>query len=220
VPRGLPPRPRPGFAPPRTILVLASHCRICARQLTQLESQRRGVGPDCYRNYGDRVVFAANPALTESSCSRARTGPVRGSRTPDAKGGWKAFGLRWPTGWTARPSSSTSTCCTSCSTAAVWPTDRCGAVPAWAGHEEAPAGGYGPRRGSPGETPAGNDPGRAPFMAGIGTRERDVEVHHVATLGEDHESAAHPSLRPRRHANTAPPGIRVLPVPTARCSSS
>ncbi len=45
------------------------------------------------------------------------------------------------------------------------------------GQEEAPARGDGPERGSPGETPAGNDPGRAPFMAGIGTGVWDVEGH-------------------------------------------
>jgi hypothetical protein len=45
------------------------------------------------------------------------------------------------------------------------------------GQEEAPARGDGPGRGSPGETPAGNDPGRAPFMAGIGTGVWDVERH-------------------------------------------
>lgn len=55
------PRTRPGFAPPQMLLVLADRCRICRRPLTNTESRRRGVGPDCYRNYGARVVHAANP---------------------------------------------------------------------------------------------------------------------------------------------------------------
>lgn len=61
------PRARPGFAPPQTVLVPASRCRICSRPLTNSESRRRGVGPDCYRSYGPRVVHAANPAFAEWS---------------------------------------------------------------------------------------------------------------------------------------------------------
>lgn len=67
-PKPLPaPRPRPGPAPPPTILVHASRCRICGRPLTNLESRRRGLGPDCYRNYGARLVHASNPAFGEWS---------------------------------------------------------------------------------------------------------------------------------------------------------
>jgi len=61
------PRTRPGFAPPQTVLVQASRCRICGRPLTNSESRRRGVGPDCYRKYGARVVHAPNPAFAEWS---------------------------------------------------------------------------------------------------------------------------------------------------------
>lgn len=61
------PRARPGFAPPQTVLVPAVRCRICSRPLTNAESRRRGVGPDCYRSYGPRVVHAANPAFAEWS---------------------------------------------------------------------------------------------------------------------------------------------------------
>lgn len=61
---------RPGFAPPELIVIPASHCRICGRQLTNSDSRRRGVGPDCYRNYGPRVVHAANPAFAEWSARK------------------------------------------------------------------------------------------------------------------------------------------------------
>lgn len=61
------PRARPGFAPPQLILIPANNCRICGRRLTKSESRRRGVGPDCYRNYGARVVHAPNPAFAEWS---------------------------------------------------------------------------------------------------------------------------------------------------------
>jgi hypothetical protein len=61
------PKPRPGNAPAQTILVPASHCRICGRLLTNAESRRRGVGPDCYRNYGARLVHVPNPAFAEWS---------------------------------------------------------------------------------------------------------------------------------------------------------
>lgn len=61
------PRPRPGLAPPKMVLVHASRCRICGRPLTNFESRRRGVGPDCYRKYGARVVHVANPAFAEWS---------------------------------------------------------------------------------------------------------------------------------------------------------
>lgn len=49
------------------ILVQASRCRICGRPLTNSDSRRRGVGPDCYRTYGARVVHLANPAFAEWS---------------------------------------------------------------------------------------------------------------------------------------------------------
>lgn len=61
------PRSRPGFAPPAQILLPASRCRICGRPLTNSESRRRGVGPDCLRNYGDRIVHVPNPAFAEWS---------------------------------------------------------------------------------------------------------------------------------------------------------
>lgn len=64
------PRARPGFAPPETVLVHAIKCRICGRALTNSESRRRGVGPDCYRNYGPRMVHAANPAFAQWSARK------------------------------------------------------------------------------------------------------------------------------------------------------
>lgn len=61
------PRARAGSAPPQTLLVPASRCRICGRPLTNADSRRRGVGPDCYKSHGPRVVHAANPAFAEWS---------------------------------------------------------------------------------------------------------------------------------------------------------
>lgn len=68
------PRPRPGLAPPKLLLVQASRCRICGRQLTNADSRRRGVGPDCLRNYGPRIVHAPNPAFAEWSARRSLMG--------------------------------------------------------------------------------------------------------------------------------------------------
>jgi hypothetical protein len=65
------PRPRLGRAPAERMLVPASRCRICGRPLTNAESRRRGVGPDCYRNYGARVVNVPNPAFAEWSNRKA-----------------------------------------------------------------------------------------------------------------------------------------------------
>ena len=65
------PRARPGFAPPQMLLVPAVRCRICNRPLTNAESRRRGVGPDCYRTYGARVVHAPNPAFADWSNRKA-----------------------------------------------------------------------------------------------------------------------------------------------------
>ena len=59
------PRNRPGRAPRPTVLLPAVRCRICGRALTNSESRRRGVGPDCYRNYGARVVRVPNPAFSD-----------------------------------------------------------------------------------------------------------------------------------------------------------
>lgn len=64
-------RARPGFAPPQTVLVPAVRCRICNRPLTNAESRRRGVGPDCYRTYGSRIVHAPNPAFAVWSDRKA-----------------------------------------------------------------------------------------------------------------------------------------------------
>lgn len=65
-----PARPRPlrapsvriDRAPPEWTVVLADRCRICNRALTNATSMARGVGPDCYANYGARVVRAPNPS--------------------------------------------------------------------------------------------------------------------------------------------------------------
>ena len=65
------PRVWPGFAPRRVLLVEANRCRICSRPLTNSESRRRGVGPDCYRKYGPRVVHIPNPAFTQWSERKA-----------------------------------------------------------------------------------------------------------------------------------------------------
>lgn len=65
------PRAWPGLAPSQMVLVPAVRCRICNRPLTNSESRRRGVGPDCYRTYGSRVVHAPNPAFADWSNRKA-----------------------------------------------------------------------------------------------------------------------------------------------------
>lgn len=50
-----------GFKPAEQLLVPAMRCRICNRPLTNSSSQRQGVGPDCLKRYGSRVVHRPNP---------------------------------------------------------------------------------------------------------------------------------------------------------------
>lgn len=52
-------------APPEWTIVLADRCRICNRILTHPTSMERGVGPDCYANYGAHVVRTPNPNYGE-----------------------------------------------------------------------------------------------------------------------------------------------------------
>lgn len=57
-----PKRRHVGLEPPSQVHVLADHCAICGRALSNPQSRQAGVGMECIKTWGPRPAYAPNPA--------------------------------------------------------------------------------------------------------------------------------------------------------------